>query len=211
MKWIPVLVLAVTAALGADGGPRIFYSFERPGTTREYLEITVERDGKAVYRESVGDPDDQPIEFRLRPDEVDEVFDLARKLKNFTKPLESNLKVADMGLKTFRWQNDGERNEQKFNFSKDLNARLLADWFSRMAEAQNHFVNLERAVQFDKLSVNNILLQLQVTMEKNRLVAGEQFLPLLDKVAADESYLNMARERAAGLAQTIRLSGGSGK
>jgi hypothetical protein len=81
-----------------------------------------------------------------------------------------------------------------------------------MAEAQSHLVNLERAVQFDKLSVNKVLLQIQVTMEKNRLVARDQFLPVLDKVANDESYLNMARERAATLARAIRAaSGGSSK
>jgi hypothetical protein len=210
VKWILSLVLAATTALAADG-PRIFYSMERPGAAREYVQISVERNGLAVYRETIDDPDDEPFALQLRPEEVDAVFDLAKELKFFSEPLESNLKVADMGAKTFRWENGDERNEQKFNFSKDINARILADWFSRMTEAQNHLVHLERTVQFDKLSVNKVLLQLQVTMEKNRLVAGDQFLPLLDKVANNESYLNMARERAAKLAQAIRAaSGGSG-
>jgi hypothetical protein len=49
-----------------------------------------------------------------------------------------------------------------------------------------------------------VLLQMQAAMERGRLVATDQFLPWLDRVAKNESYLNMARERAASLADTIR-------
>jgi hypothetical protein len=41
-------------------------------------------------------------------------------------------------------------------------------------------------------------------MERNRVVGGEQFLPLLDRVIKNDSYLNMARERAASIAAVIR-------
>jgi hypothetical protein len=35
-------------------------------------------------------------------------------------------------------------------------------------------------------------------------VAPDQFLPLLDRIAKNESFLHIARERAAGLAESIR-------
>jgi hypothetical protein len=54
------------------------------------------------------------------------------------------------------------------------------------------------------LGVNDVLLQMQVTMERNRLVAPEQFLPLLDRIAKNESYLHISRERAAAIADDIR-------
>ena len=40
--------------------------------------------------------------------------------------------------------------------------------------------------------------------DRKRLVAPEQFLPLLDRIAKNESFLHMARERAAALAEAIR-------
>ncbi len=40
-------------------------------------------------------------------------------------------------------------------------------------------------------------------------MALDQYLPLLDRVVKNESYLNMARERAAVLSEFIRS--GSGK
>ena len=65
---------------------------------------------------------------------------------------------------------------------------------------------MERTVRFDKLGVNKALLQLQAAMERRRLVALDEFLPLLDRVRKNESYLNMARERAAALAEAIRAA-----
>jgi len=210
LAFIVTFIVSGGLAWAADG-PRIFYSRELPGAYPPYVQIVVHYDGRGVYRESVSDPDDEPVEFRLRPQEVQEIFHLAEKLNRFRKPLESNLKVANMGLKTFRWEQGGERYEQKFNFSKNADARLLADWFARITETIRHRVNLERTARFDKLGVNKVLLQLQISMEKNRLVAADQFLPLLDKIAADEAVLNMARSRAAMLARVIRDSKGDGK
>jgi hypothetical protein len=204
-------LLILASSLWAAEGPSLFYSKEHQGSQPAYIQITIERDGTAEYRESVDDPDEVPLKFRLRPDEVDQMFQLAADLDHFKNPLESNLKVANLGLKTFRWINGAETSEQKFNFSMDANARLLGDWFARITETEQHLITLERTVRFDKLGVNNALLRLQVSMENNRLVAGDQFLPLLDKVAKNETYLNMARTRAADLAAYIRETAGGGQ
>ena len=197
-------ILAMAGSLAADDGPRVFYSRQMPAGPFPHIQITVDRNGAVVYRQAPDDPTDQPVEFQLRPQETDEIFALAEKLDYFTRPLESNLKVANMGLKTFRYEHGEKRHEQQFNFSQDADARLLADWFARIIETEQHFLNLERSTRFDKLGVNQVLLQLQATMERNRLVAAGQFLPLLDKVANNESYLNMARNRAAMLAEVVR-------
>jgi len=63
---------------------------------------------------------------------------------------------------------------------------------------------LERAVKFDKLGINQALLQLQITAERNRLVAPKQFLPLLDRIVKNESVMHMSRDRAANLADSFR-------
>lgn len=206
-----LLGFSLAAMLSAADGPSIFFSRFLAGGVPPYVQITVERDGRAAYRETLDDPDEKPIEFRLRRHEVDEIFELAEKVDFFRKPLESGLKVANMGEKTFRYIEGAQVHEVKFNFSQDLNARLLADWFARMIESEQHYINLERTVRFDKLGVNKVLLQLQASMERNRLVAPDQFLPFLDRVAGNDSFLNMARERAAGLASAIRASNGKGQ
>jgi hypothetical protein len=196
------VVLVAAAAAWAAEGPRIVYSKSFPGSSPAFVEIRVAREGDCEYREA---PDeDNPIRFRLAGPEVDAIFALADKLDRFRRPLESNLKVARMGLKTFRFEEGAARNEVQFNFSLDENARALADWFERMIETEQHLINLERTVRFDKLGVYRAILQLEASYDRKRLVAADQFLPLLDRVAKNESYVNLARERAAALAEIFR-------
>ena len=129
---------------------------------------------------------------------------MAAKLDLFTRPLESPLKVAKMGMKTFRFE-DGKKNpEVQFNFTEDLDGRALSEWFERVSETCQYLIGLERSVKYDKLGVNKALLFLESAMDRKRVVSHSSFLPLLDRVAKNESYMNMARSRAAGFAEAIR-------
>jgi hypothetical protein len=158
--------------------------------------------GEAVYKEA---PDDQdPISFKVSPEDTNEIFNLIEKLDRFKRPLESNLKVANMGMKTFRFEDGATKNEAKFNYSLDPDANLLLDWFERMTETQRLHFDLERTAKFDRLGVNKTLLQIEAAYDRKRLIGVDRFLPLLDRVAKNDSYLHMARERAAALADTFR-------
>lgn len=195
-------VWALLAAVPALAQPRLVYSKSFPGSVPPWVQITLERDGKAVYKES---PDDeQPLKFEMSTDETSQIYGLAEKLEYFKNPLESGLKVANMGMKTFRWEDGAKSQEQKFNYSQDETARALQDWFEKMTESEQLFIAVERAVRYDKLGANKALLQLQAAMERGRLVGAAQFLPMLDRVIKNESFLHMARERAGALADSIR-------
>jgi hypothetical protein len=172
-----------------------------------YVEISVEKNGSTVYKEA--QDDNNPITIQLAQADCDAMFGLAEKMEHFGHPIEANIKVAFMGKKTFRWD-DGSANsghQVEFNYSLDPNAQALLDWFERIAETERGYIELERTVKYDKLGVQNALLLLQTTRDQKRLIAPEQFLPLLDRVVKNESYLHMARERAAVFANDIRAAG----
>lgn len=194
-----MLLMAATALADA---PRVVFLKEFPGSKPAYVSITVEQDGAAVYREAVND--DYPIRFRMEPEDAAELFKLADKLDRFKREIESGLKVANMGMKTFRYESGAAKSEVKFNYSLDEDAKVLADWFERISESEQRYLQFERTVKYDKLGVNQELLYLESLTDRKRLVAPEQFLPLLDRVAKNDSYLHMARERAARLADNIR-------
>jgi len=160
--------------------PRLFYSKSFPGSVPAFVAITLERPGGRVQGFS---EDDNPLRFHLTEAEANEFFALADKLDRFKRQLESPLKVAFMGTKTFRFENGAETAEVKFNYSEDADARALADWFERITESQEHFINVERAAKYDKLGVQKALLLLEASMERKRLVGAAQFLPLLDRIA----------------------------
>lgn len=202
MKSICMLLVWAMACAGATLAPRIEYSKYFKGSVPEYVEIAIDQSGQAVYKEAKDD--DQPLRFQLQPDQVSQIFSLSDKLDHFTRPLESQLKVAHMGIKTFRFDDGKTQGEVKFNYSEDPSAQQLADWFERITETEQAYINLERTVKFDKLGVQDALLQVLLTQEKKRLIAPEQFLPLLDRVTRNESYMHIARDRAANLADAIR-------
>jgi len=203
MRSIAVFV-AILAPVLAQAAPRLVFTKSFPGSTPAYVEISVEKDGSVVYKEA---PDDNnPISIHLAQSEADEMFSLADKLNQFADPLEANIKVAFMGKKMFRYEDPAgaEKHHVEFNYSADLNAQALLDWFERIAESERDFIELERTVKYDKLGVQNALLQIQSTRDQKRLMAPQQFLPLLDRVVKNESYMNIARQRAALFAQDVR-------
>jgi|SRR5579871_6306975 len=201
MKKRLITLLLISAAI-ALAEPKLFYSKFFKGSTPEFVAITLQRDGQVTYQEAKDD--DNPIKVQLAPSDAQTIFGLADKLDQFQRPIESGLKVANMGLKTFRFEDGANRHEIQFNYSQDTNAQALLDWFERITESERHFIELDRTVHYDKLGVNDVLLQLQITYEHKRLVAPEQFLPLLDRIAKNESFLHISRERAAGLTESIR-------
>ena len=104
---------------------RITYIKSFPGSVPAYVSITVDRSGAGTYREAADD--DDPETFQLEDQATATLFELADKLDHFKRPLESGLKVANMGAKTFRWEEGGAASEAKFNYSQDLNAQSLLD------------------------------------------------------------------------------------
>jgi len=199
MKTIALAALFVSIAAAE---PTLFYSKSFPGSVPAYAEITLASTGDALYREDLAD--DQPQKFHLLPSEAAAMFELAVKLDHFSQPLESGLKVAKTGDKTFRWIDGAKKSEQKFNYTTNPDAQALLVWFERITDTERSYFDLERTAKFDRLGVNQSLLMIQALIEKKRLVAGEQFLPLLDRVGKNASYINMARDRANEIAAVIR-------
>lgn len=194
-----MLALASTVAAGDSG--RIVYTKSFPGSTPAYVEISVDPAGAVTYKEAA---DDDPETFQLEAGSTAQIFALAARLDHFSHPLESGLKVANMGAKTFRWEGGDKKVEVKFNYSLDENAKSLHEWFERITETEGLLVAFRRAVRHDKLGVNEALLNIQAAWEKKRITGADQFLPLLDQVAKNDTYMHMARERALQLGDAIR-------
>lgn len=200
---LPILLVCAGALFAADE-PRLFFSKSFPGSVPAYMQLSVERGGAVEYREA---PDDElPLKFKLTASEAETVFGLSDKLGHFKAPLESQLKVAFMGKKTFRWENGAEKAEQQFNYSEDVSAQQLLDWFERMAESAQHRIDLERAAKYDRLGVDKVMRQLLAAIERKRLVGLEQYLPMLDRIANNDAYMHTARAKAAEMAEGIRAA-----
>jgi hypothetical protein len=195
-----------TALVYAQNAPRVTYTKSFPGSDPAYVAIAVDRNGMVSYKET---PDDDPDTFQLEAMFTDRIFDLADKLDHFKKPLESSVKnIANMGAKTFRWENSGEAAEAKFNYSTDPSAQALWTCFESMTDSERAYLELKRTVRHDKLGVNDALIKITDLWTDSKLVGTPQFLPLFDRVAGDDTFIHLARERAAELAEAVRAWSG---
>ncbi len=196
------LAFILFAATASAEGPRITFTKVFPNSVPAYVEIAVDKDGDAYYNDEP--KGENPVKFKIGAADTAAIFELADKLEHFVKPLESGLKVAFMGKKTFKYEDKGASHEATFNYSEDLEAKALLDWFERISETERYLFDLERAVRFDKLGVNDAILRMEAARDQKRLVADEQFLPLLDRIVKSENYMHMARTRAAAITEAIR-------
>jgi len=201
---ILLFLLSASIALAAAPGPsRLAFIKEFPGSTPAYMAIEIDKDGKGVYKEAV--KDDYPIPFELDAADWEAMRVLAGKIDECKRPLESGLKVANMGSKTLRcFDGSAKFTDVTFNYTQDPAGQQLYDFFERISESAQRYLQLERAVKYEKLGVNQELLLLQAAGERGRLVAYDMYLPLLDRIIKNDSYMHMARERASQMADIIR-------
>jgi hypothetical protein len=200
MKWS--LILWFAGALFAQDSQRFFFSKSFPNSMPAYMQVTVEKNGEVEYKEA---PDDElPLKYKLTDAETAEVYALIEKLDHFKHPVESGLKVAFMGTKTFRLEKGAEKSEVQFNYSEDPNAKALWDWCERLTESAQHRIALDRAAKYDHLGVLKALNLLGSAVERKRVVGLEQYLPTLDRIIKNETYMHTARARASEIAEYIR-------
>jgi hypothetical protein len=200
---VKTLLLIALFAISASA-QRIVYTKVFPGSVPAYAKIVITKDGALTYQEEADEP--EPSKAQLTAPETAAIFDLASKLNFFKITLESGLKVAKTGDKTYRWEDGSTTNEAKYNYSTDVTARALQDWFEHITESQRLLADLERTYKYDRLGVNEIVVRLDAAWQQKRVVAPTQFTAILDRIAKNESLLNMARDRAAGLSEAFKAA-----
>lgn len=180
------------------GAPKVTFTRSFPGSTPAYFFICINRAGAMQYKESP--TDDQPLTAQLQEADVTALFSMAEKLDYFKLPLESGLNVANTGKKTFRYENEtGAVTQTSFNYSVNETARALLERFEQIGATERAYLELDRTIRYDKLGVNEALAEVESLWLRKQLVAPQQFIPLFNRIATHESYMHLARERAARL------------
>ncbi len=204
-RWIVLPPLFALGALFAQAAPKLTFTKSFPGSVPAYVSVEVERSGALQYKESA--QDDQPVTAQLPEPGTADLFSMAEKLDYFKSRLESGLKVANTGKKIFRYSSDdGTVTEQTFNYSLNPIAQQLLDRFEQIAESERAFIDLERAVRYDKLGVNDALAEVEALWLNKQLAAPQQFVPLLTRIATHESFMHLVRDRAARLKEEFAKS-----
>lgn len=208
------VILLGLAALAAGGviyaadAPSAKLTFRRlfKGSTPELIEITVKADSdNATYEIRQLDEDPGTLPFQVSAPLRAKMFELAGQLNHFqSQELDVHRKIANLGEKTFRWQLGSEVHETKFNYTLNPAASQLLQIFEGLARQQEHVDLISRRMKYDRLGVNDALLQFESDLNRSLVPEPQRVLPMLDTIANDSQFVEIARQRARALAERIR-------
>jgi len=173
----------------------------------EFVEIKVAEDGActADIRQLSDDPSPQP--FQLNHAVVRRIFDLAGDLHDFNGvDLEVHRRIADLGEKTLIYQDGSQVFQTSFNYSTNPSAAQILDLFENLTREQIDISDLQRTMRYDKLGIYDVIQRVQQDYDQKAIPDPAELLPALDQLAADNTLLDIARERARTLAGRIRTA-----
>jgi hypothetical protein len=174
----------------------------------EFIEIVVPEDGHpATYDIRQLDEDASALPFEISAGLRAHMFELAGQLNHFQgQDLDVHRKIANLGEKTFRWEKGASVHEVKFNYTLNSAAAQLLQIFEGLARQQEHVMLLTRRMRYDRLGINDALLQFETDLNHKLLPEPQCALPMLDEIGNDARFVDIARQRARTLAERIRHS-----
>ena len=205
-----LLALAIIplAAASPSSGATVTFRKVFKSSFPEFVEIKLDDSGAGTYDIRQLDEEANPLPMKVDPALVQKIFDLTSKLHDFNGvDLEMHRRIANLGEKTFRYDRGSESHSVTFNYTLDRSAAALLDIFEGISRQQIDISDLVRTMRYDRLGVNDVLLQIQKDYDRKLLPEPQQLLASLDQLAADTHFIDIARDRARTLAARIRASG----
>lgn len=186
-------------------GPRLIYTKEMKGSVPAYEKIAVNADGSGEYLSRSPNEPLSPRAFRLSPQVTRKLFALAGKLHDFRGiKLESHKRVADLGLKTLKYENGGRDYIVQFNYSLDRTAQELTDLFESVGSVERHIQALDYAMKYDRLGLPRQLELIQIDLANKALVDPELMRPTLNEIIRNPRFMHLAQIRAESILQQIQ-------
>lgn len=204
-----VMLLPLGAAFATTPSDAPIVTFRKifKSSYPEFVEIKVMQTGAGTYDIRQLDDEASPAPFQIGPALTQRIFELTARLRNFKGlDLDVHRRIANLGEKTFRYEKAGESHEVKFNYTLDDSATQLLNIFEGLTRQESDLSNLERAMRYDRLGVNDAVRQVESDYNEKLLPEPERLLPSLDRVASDSAYIDIARQKARALAIRIRAS-----
>jgi hypothetical protein len=202
---IAACILLAGATPASAGDAVITYRKVFKGSVPESVEIKVTEPGNCTFDIRQLSEDPAPATFEIGQMVRAKIFSLAVELGNFRNlDLDVHRRIANLGEKTFRYEKDGVAYEVKFNYTVNNAATQLLQIFEGLARQQDHLQTLQRAMKYDRLGVNDALLDLDADIDNKALPEPERLLPVLEQIGNDSRIMDMARQRARAIAAKIR-------
>ncbi|MGA9529811.1 MAG: hypothetical protein WBS24_16990 [Terriglobales bacterium] len=190
----------VTFTLDFPGGQPDHYSIRVPGTGDAHYESS------AQFNSGSDVVDNFDFAFAISPETRTRIFALTAKAGYFEKDLDAHRKnVAFTGKKILRYTDASRSSEAVYNYSSDSAVEELTTLFQNLSSTLEFGHRLDYDRRYQKLALNEDLKRMQEMGANSLLTDVNAIQPILEKIVADQSIINVARARAQRL---LKDSGG---
>src|SRR5712692_396378 len=117
---------------------------------------------------------------------------------------ESGKKIADLGAKHLTLEMAGGKREAAFNYSLRKDVTELSTFFEGLINQETLVLDVQNAMQFEKLSIPKRLERIETEIRANRVSDPERLVPLLEKIETDRQIMNYARTQAGKIKKEIQ-------
>jgi hypothetical protein len=192
------------AAAVHPSGATITYRKIFKASSPEFVEIKVNRSGAGTYDIRQLDDTPRPEPFRISTALAGKIFLLARAMRDFNGiKLEARRRIANLGVKTFRYDRDGQSYQVSFNYTLNSDANDLLSIFEGLSLQDQYIEQLRSSMRYDPLGLNDVLVRLQRDIESNQLPDPASLRPILKKIATNPNLLDIARQRAKSISDSL--------
>jgi len=140
------------------------------------------------------------FDFTISAETRSRIFALAANAGYFQKDLNSRRKnMAFTGKKTLRYTDATRTGEANYNYSDNPAVEDLTSLFQNLSTTLEFGHRLDYDHRYQKLALDEELKRMQQMTQSNMLTEVVAIQPILEKIVADQSVINVARARAQRL------------
>ena len=196
-----VCVLAAPAHAQTESGSRFLWKKDNSRGVLESYGVELDGNGKGQFYFSKRNEDEIKLPVTLRASAMQTLRGLFEKADflNESRDFVSQRKVADMGLKTVRFGTGSKQREVVYNYTEDRALQEVTTFFENLCQQERALFEMDLALKYDRLGIPKKLDELDSSLNAKRVVAPERFAPVLEKIYADQTLMNLARKEAKKL------------
>ncbi|MGC2184378.1 MAG: hypothetical protein WA637_13940 [Terriglobales bacterium] len=184
----------------------ISFSLDFPQSIPDHYEISVSFEGRATY-DSTGKltPDSEPgdpfhLDFTISPATCNRIFDLAAKANYFEGQIDSGKhNLASTGAKVLTYNNGARHTQAAYNYSPVHAVQEITAIFQNMSSTLEFGRRLDYYHHHQKLALDEETKRMEQMANEKNLEEIQAIAPILQKIIADPSVLNITRSRAQRL------------
>ena len=199
----------------------VAFTLNWPSAEPQHYTVRVTSDGHAEYTSQASAPNDaiptsdpantasnsgseEPFMTRFTVSDATSqvIFSLARQANFFNGNFNyDHHRIADTGTKTLAYADSARHYQTSYNWSENKAIDELTHIFEGIGSTIESGRRLEHLMRFDKLGLNQELSGMEQAAHTGQLRELQIIAPVLQQIASNSSYMNIARERARNLLQ----------